>query len=446
MPCQPRQHQQRQHQRLSDTMCRSAKCPAGKRLVRLPDGDGLYLQVMSGEKAVKTWVVRVWLTGNEGKQKEKMLTLGRYPAMSLQEARDRARAAKRQQAEGIDPAHAKQQAKAAARVQEARSATFREVATEFVAKWQATWSESHAARQMGMLKNHLFPFIGERPIAELEPPDLLEAIERVEKNGAPEMAARVRSFAGQIFRYAVGRGKATRDIAADLQDALAPRVRRHFGAITDPSAFGAFLRAIHGYQGSFVVQCALRLAPLLFLRPSEMRLGRWEEIDLDGALWTIPAQRMKRRKAGKEHGDPHLVPLSRQALDILRELHPVTKNMGYVFPGERKGRPISDNTLRSALLTLGFSSDVQTVHGLRASARTMLKERLDFPAEWVEEQLAHTKPDPLKGAYDRTEYMDQRIPMMQVWSDYCSALADGVEPERAAEVALKGDRKGKARR
>ena len=249
------------------------------------------------------------------------------------------------------------------------------------------------------------------------------------------------SLAGQIWRYAVGQRKATRDIAADLKNALPPRVRGHFGAITDPAAFGAFLRAIRGYRGSFVVQCALRLAPLLFQRPSEVRLGRWEEIDLDAAMWTIPAQRMKRRKEGKEHGAPHLVPLSRQAVDILRELRPVTGNSGYVFPGERKGRPISDNTLRSALLTLGFASDVQTVHGLRASARTMLRERLGFPADVIEEQLSHKKHDPLNGAYDRAEYVEQRIPMMQAWSNYCDALADGIEPSRAAEIAINRSRR-----
>ncbi len=434
------QHQPRQHQRLSDTTCRSAKCPAGKRQVRIPDGDGLYLQVTEG--GVKTWVVRVWFT-DEGKQKEKVLTLGRYPALPLQDARDAARAAKKLQDEGIDPAQAKQQAKAAARQQAARSVTFREAATEFVAKWQNTWSESHAARQMGMLKNHLFPWLGERPIGEMEPPELLEAVERVEKNGAPEMAARVRSLAGQIFRYAVRKGWATRDIAADLKGALPPRVRGHFPAITDPVRFGELLRAIHAYKGSFVVQCALRLAPLVFQRPGqELRLATWEEIDFDTATWAIPAARMKRRKAGKEHGAPHIVPLSKQALAILRELRPVTEHTGYVFPGERKGRPISDNTLRTALINLGFGKE-QAVHALRTSARTMLDERLHFPKWVIEEQLSHQRPDPLHGAYDRAQYVEQRIQMMQCWADYCYALRDGVEPKRAAEIALANTANGR---
>ena len=424
------------HQLLKDTHCRAAKCPQGKKHVRLPDGDGLYLQVLpSGSKS---WVMRLWFPAphkGEGKQTEKILTLGRYPAMTLQEAREKAAQAKKLKGQGVDPAEAKQQAKATARQQAARSATFREVAEEFVAKWQPSWSESHAQRVMGALKNHLFPFIGKRLIAELEPSDLREAVLRVEKNGAPDMARRVRALAGQVFRYAVSTGRAERDIAADLRGALAPWQPGHFAAITDPVRFGEFLRATRGYRGSFVVQCALRLAPLVFQRPSEMRCATWEEIDLDAAMWTIPAARMKRRKAGKEYGAPHPVPLSRQAVDILRELRPFADSAGHVFPGERKGRPISDNTIRTALLTMGFASNEQTVHGLRASARTMLKERLGFPPDFIEEQLAHTKPDPLKGAYDRAEYMEQRIPMMQVWADYCDALADGVEPERAAEIA-----------
>ncbi len=430
MPSQPRQHQPRQHQRLSDTTCLSAKCSAGRRVERFPDGDGLYLQVMAS--GVKTWVVRVFLPND----KEKMLTLGRYPALGLSEARDAARAAKKLQGEGVDPAQAKQEAKAAARVQAARSVTFREAATEFVAQWQPTWSESHAARQMGMLKNHLFPFIGERPIGEMESPELLEAVLRVKENGAAEMAARVRSLAGQIWRYAVQKGWATRDIAADLRDALPPRVRGHFPAITDPARFGELLRAIKGYRGSFVVQCALRLAPLFFLRPGEeLRLAEWKEFDLDAATWFVPAKRLKRRKEGKEHGKPHLVPLSHQAVDILRELRQVTGGTGYVFPGARKGRPISSNTLRTALITMGFGEE-QAVHALRTSARTMLDERLHFPREVIEEQLTHIRPDPLHHAYDRAQYVEQRIQMMQCWSDYCSALADGVEPSRAAEIAL----------
>lgn len=422
--------------RLTDTQCRNAKCPQGKPHIRLPDGDGLYLKVQPS--GTKTWEMRLWFPAphkGEGKQTEKTLTLGRYPAMTLQEAREKAAQAKKLKGQGVDPAEAKQQAKAAARQQAARSATFREVAEEFVAKWQPTWSESHTQRQMGALKNHLFPFIGERPIAELEPPDLLEAMLRVEKNGARDMAARVRALAGQVFRYAVSHGKAQRDISADLLGALAPRQPGHFAAITDPAPFGAFLRATRGYRGSFVVQCALRFAPLVFQRPGEVRGATWQEIDLDAAMWTIPAARMKRRKAGKEYGAPHLVPLSRQAVSILRELRPFADSAGHVFPGERRGRPISDNTVRTAFHTMGFASDVQTFHGLRASARTMLRERLGFPPEVIEEQLAHTKPDPLKGAYDRAEYMEQRIPMMQVWADYCDALADGVEPERAAEIA-----------
>ena len=402
------------HHLLSAVECRNAKCPQGKKHTRLSDGDGLYLKVVPS--GTKTWEMRLWFPAphkGEGKQTEKTLTLGRFPAMTLQEAR------------------------------EARSTTFRDAAEEFVAKWQSSWSESHTQRQMGALGNHLFPFIGERPIAELEPPDLLEVVLRVEKNGAPDMARRVRQVAGQVFRYAVSHGKAQRDISADIRDALAPRQQRHYAAITDPARFGEFLRATRGYKGHFVVQCALRLAPLVFQRPSELRCATWAEIDLDAAMWAIPAARMKRRKYGKEHGKPHPVPLSRQAVNILRELRPLANSAGHIFPGERKGRPISDNTIRAAFLTLGFASDEQTFHGLRSSAQSMLMERLGFSFEVTDAQLAHSKRDPLKGAYDRTEYMEQRCAMMQVWADYCDALADGVEPERAAELA-KAAKDGKA--
>lgn len=231
-----------------------------------------------------------------------------------------------------------------------------------------------------------------------------------------------------MWRYGVATGRVNRDITADLKGALSPYRGKHFAAITDPVRLGELLRAIKGYKGGPVVRAALQLAPMLFQRPGELRAARWEEIDLQNAMWTIPAARMKRRKDGKEHGDPHLVPLPTQAVRILEILKPYTESTGLVFPGERqRDRPISENSVRVALISMGYAPDIQTWHGFRATARTMLAERLEFDPLLIEAQLAHAVKDANGRAYNRTTYLKQRRDMMQRWADYLDKLAAGAD-------------------
>jgi integrase len=287
------------------------------------------------------------------------------------------------------------------------------------------------------LERDLFPWLGERRLKEIEPMELLATLRKVEERGAVETADRGLMLCRQIWRYGVATGRVDRDIAADLKGALSPYRGKHFAAITDPVKFGELLRAITVYRGGPVVRAALQLAPLLFQRPGELRGAAWAEIDLDAALWTVPAARMKRGKDGKEHGDPHLVPLSRQALAILRSLHPLTGHGALVFPGERShDRPISENSVRTALITLGYTPDLQTWHGFRATARTMLAERLDCDPLVIEAQLAHAVKDANGRAYNRTQYMQHRAAMMQQWADYLDKLRKGADvfelPQRAA--------------
>ncbi|MFS2099546.1 tyrosine-type recombinase/integrase [Variovorax sp. Varisp85] len=252
----------------------------------------------------------------------------------------------------------------------------------------------------------------------------MAALRRVEERGALDVASRVLQTARAVWRYAVATARAQRDITVDLKGALTPHRKRHFAAITDPKKFGELLRVIRAYQGGPVVRAALQLAPMLFQRPNELRAAEWSEINLDQALWTVPAARMKRRIEGKEHGDPHVVPLPRQGVEILRKLHALTGHGTMVFPGERSHeRPISDNTLRAALLTLGYGPTVQTVHGFRATARTLLAEVLEVDPLVIEAQLAHSVKDANGRAYNRTQYVRQRTVMMQQWADYLDRLA-----------------------
>jgi integrase len=302
--------------------------------------------------------------------------------------------------------------------------TFRETALEWFDKHHERWSGHYATREKRNLEKDLFPYFAARRISEIEAIELLAALRRVEERGALDMAGRVLMTARAVWRYAVATARAPRDITADLKGALTPHKKRHFAAITDPAQLGTLIRVIRGYQGGPIVRTALQLAPMLFQRPNELRAAAWAEIDLDGALWTVPAARMKRRIDGKQHGDPHLVPLPRQAVELLRKLHPITGHSTLVFPGERSHeRPISDNTLRAALLTLGYGPTVQTVHGFRATARTLLAETLEIDPLVIEAQLAHAVKDANGRAYNRTQYLKQRAVMLQRWADYLDVLA-----------------------
>ena len=404
---------------LTDPQCKNAVCPPGKPRVRLADAGGLYLEVSPGGS--KRWFWKYRAGG-----KEFRLALGSYPAVGLTAARRARDAAKINKSDGIDPVQARKVAKLK-RTNPAGD-TFKVVALEWYEKQEPQWSSAHAVRAKRQLERDLFPWLGERRLAEVEPVELLATLRKVEERGAVETADRGLILARQIWRYGVATGRVGRDITADLKGALSPYRGKHFAAITDPLKLGELLRAIKGYKGGPVVRAALQLAPLLFQRPGELRGAAWAEIDLEEALWTIPAARMKRNKDGKENGQPHLVPLSTQAVRILEVLKPYTESTGLVFPGERqRSRPISENSVRTALISMGYTPDIHTWHGFRATARTLLAERLECDPLVIEAQLAHSVRDANGRAYNRTTYIKQRTDMMQRWADYLEKLAAGAD-------------------
>ncbi|THJ54323.1 DUF4102 domain-containing protein [Burkholderia sp. LS-044] len=402
---------------LTDVAIRNAK-PTDKQQ-KLFDGGGLFLLIKP--TGGKRWVLKYRFAG-----KEKSLALGTYPAIPLNEARKRRDEAKDKLTAGIDPGDAKKAEKRTQRLNAENS--FEAVAREWHAKYAPTWSDGHAARILRRLEVDAFPWIGGKPVARLTPPDVLDVLRRVEKRGALETAHRLHANVSQVVRYAVATGRAERDVTADLRGALPPVQSTHMAAITDPRQVAGLLRAIDGYQGTLPVWCALRLAPLLFQRPGELRAAEWVEFDLDAGIWEIPGDRMKRTKQGKVAGGAHIVPLSTQAITILRELHALTGNGRLLFPSVRtKERPMSDNTINGALRRLGFDGDTMTGHGFRAMARTILDEVLSMPAAIIEAQLAHAVKDPLGRAYNRTAHLPQRREMMQKWADYLDRLKAGAE-------------------
>lgn len=404
---------------LTDAQCRTATCTEGKLRERLTDSGGLYLEVTPNGR--KRWFWKFYPNG-----KESRMALGTYPAVGLTAARKARDAAKLKKDEGFNPVHARQLDRIKQAMNEGEN--FEQVAREWYGKKSPLWSPHHQTRELRNLEKDLFPWIGKRRIAEIEPVELLQTVRRVEARGSLDVAHRVLSTARGVFAYAVASGKAGRNVAIDLKGALTPHKARHFAAITDPARLGELLRAIKGYKGGPIVRAALQLAPMLFQRPTELRAAEWAEFDLDGALWSIQAKRMKRTYDGKENGAPHLVPLPTQAVTILRELHHLTGDGALLFPGERgKGTPISDNTLRAALQTLGYGSEVQSIHGFRATARTLLDELLEFDPLMIEAQLAHAVKDANGRAYNRTTYIKQRQEMMQRWADYLDKLADGAD-------------------
>lgn len=399
---------------------------------RLQDGSGLYLLVRPDGK--KWW--RLDYT-HEGKRKT--LSLGTYPETGLALARTKAAAARELVAAGIDPSEerkAQKTKRAEAQEIERRLAegiplvdSFEAIGREWFDKFSAGWVASHGDKIIRRLERDIFPWLGARPIAEIKAPELLSAVQRIEGRGAIETAHRALQNCGQVFRYAIATGRAERDISADLRGALPPKSKTHLPAITDPKAIGGLLRALDGYTGFFVTKCALRLAPLVFVRPGELRKAEWSEIDLDNAEWTIPAERMKMRQ-------PHLVPLAAQAVEILRELHAVTGRGRFVFPGARtNGRPMSDNAVLAAMRRMGIPKEEMTGHGFRAMARTVLDEVLGFRPDWIEHQLAHAVRDPNGRAYNRTAHLTKRREMMQGWADYLDALkAENVVPFKAKKA------------
>lgn len=402
---------------LTDMECRKAVCPEGKKFVRLSDSGSMYLQVAANGS--KRWFFKYTFLG-----KEKLMALGSYPEVALTTARRLRDEAKLLKAKGVDPMEQRKIDKLKA--MNPTGETFKAVSLEWLHRQAPLWSEVHAKRCNRQFERDLFPYIGARKINELEPVEVLAAVKKTEQRGALETAERGLQLVGQVFRYAVATGRTARDVTADLKGALTPYRSKHFGAITEPNKLGDLLRAINAYRGGIIVKTALQLAPILFQRPGELRGAAWSEIDLDEGMWTIAAHRMKRSKDGKENGDDHLVPLPRQAIELLKPLKALTGHGALVFPGERNhGRPISDNSVRTALIALGYTSDLQTWHGFRATARTLLAEKLNFDPNIIEAQLAHSVRDVNGRAYNRTTYLEQRQKMMQSWADYLDALTAG---------------------
>jgi integrase len=404
---------------LTDTQIRNARFNPDGTGNRLTDGGRMYLQIV--KSGAKYWRMNYRCNG-----KDKTLALGVYPEVSLAAARKKRDEAREKLAADIDPGESKKAEKRTQRLNAENS--FEAIAREWHAKYAPTWSEGHSERILRRLEADAFPWIGGKPIADLAPPDVLDVLRRVEKRGALETAHRLHANLGQACRYAVATGRAQRDITADLRGALPPVQVEHMAAITDPKQVAELLRAIDGYQGTLPVLCALRLAPLLFQRPGELRAAEWIEFDLDRGTWNIPSERMKRTKQGKAAGGAHVVPLSSQAIAVLRELHALTGAGRFLFPSVRtKDRPMSDNTVNGALRRLGYEGDAMTGHGFRAMARTILDEVLGVPAAIIEAQLAHTVKDPLGRAYNRTAHLPQRREMMQNWANYLDQIKAGAQ-------------------
>jgi integrase len=395
--------------KLTDVAVRKA-APRAKRY-KLADGGGMYLEVTPG--GAKYWRLKYRIAG-----REKRLALGVYPTVSLSTARQGCQDAHRLLAQGIDPGAARKAAKQQ-KVEAATAAkdTFEAVAREWMVRQEV--AEVTANKTRWILETFLFPEIGGRPIAEVTPRELLTALRKIEESGKLETAKRAKIKAGQVFRHAVLEGKVESDPTASLRGALKPPRNRHHAAITDPVQIGELLRAIDGFTGQPVTLAALKLAPLVFVRPGELRQAEWAEIDLEGAIWRIPPERMKMKAT-------HLVPLSSQAVAVLRELQPLTGQGRYMFPGLRSAsRPMSENTVNAALRRLGYSGNEMTGHGFRSVAATRLNE-MGWNPDAIERQLAHAESNKVRDAYTHAaQYLDQRKQMMQAWADYLDVLRKG---------------------
>ena len=416
--------------KLTDTAIRKAK--HGDKSVKLSDGGGLYLELHPNRS-------RYWRMKYRHGGTEKRLAFGVYPEVTLAEARRCRDEARKLIANGADPGELRKATKAAdeAKAETTRMeaaglpgpGTFEHVARDWLTTiHEAKVSAGHAERTRIRLEQDAFPWLGRRPIAEIDAPELLTALRRVEARGALETAHRIKVACGQVFRYGIAIGACQRNPASDLKDALRPVLTRHHAAIVDPKRGGELLRDLMAYTGHPVTRSALALSALLLLRPGELRQLQWSWVDLDGETVTIPGELMKRTKADKANGPPHVVPLARQAVDIFKELQPLTGAKLYVFPSLHTGeRPMSENTVNVALRRMGYDRETMTAHGFRAMARTMIAERLGVPAEVIEAQLAHTVSDALGRAYNRTQFIQQRRDMMTKWADYLDRLRDGAQ-------------------
>ncbi len=391
--------------KLTATEVKQAK--PGDKTRKLTDGGGLYLQIHPN--GAKYWRHDYRYAG-----KRKTLALGVYPEVSLKRAREKHQEAKTKLRDGIDPGEQRKIEKLTRHIAAANS--FEAIGHEWFKAKMLDKSKSHQDRTLSALERDLFPSLGSRPISNITAPELLATLRKIEDRGAIETAHRAKQTAGQIFRYAVATGRAERDPSGDLKGALQNPKKKHLAAITEPDQVGQLMLAIEGYTGSPAVYAALRLSPLLFQRPGEIRHMEWSEINWEEERWEIPAEKMKIRQ-------PHIVPLCNQAIEILRDIQPLTGRGKYVFPSARgASRSLSENGVRTALRTLGYDNDTMTPHGFRAMARTLLDEILGYRIDWIEHQLAHAVKDPNGRAYNRTAHLSDRKKMMQDWADYLELL------------------------
>lgn len=388
---------------LTKTKIKNAKTNTNK-TYKLADGKGMYLLIH--KNGSKYFRLNYRFNG-----KEKTLALGTYPEISLEEAREKRDTAKKQITNGIDPCFERKIKKIGA-----IENSFQAIALEWYEKRITGKSESHKKRTLGMMQNYLFPWLGNRPIAEIKTPELLLTLRILEDRGILNTAHRVLQISGQVFRYAIATGRAEYDISSALKGALAPAKAEHYAAITDPKEVRALLNAIDNYSGGFVVKSALKLSPLVFTRPGELRLAEWEHIDFEVKEW---------RYLVTKTNTQHIVPLSRQSLKILTDLQPLTGKGRYIFPNAKTpngSRAMSDGAVRTALRTMGFSKEVMSAHGFRALSRTIQDEVLGVRPDFIEHQLAHSVRDANGRAYNRTTHLPERHKMMQAWADYLDKL------------------------
>ncbi len=385
--------------------------PASKQTKHF-DGGGLHLVVYpTGGKA--------WRLSYRFQNKEKLLSLGMYPAVTLKRAREKREEAKALLAEGIDPGeHKREVAKVEAELTEN---TFENIAREWHAKFSERWEPKNARKILIRMEKDIFPFIGNRSITTIKPAELLTVVRRIELRGAVEYAHRTMQYCGKVFRYAIATGRAEHDISADLRGAIPPPKTKHHATITDPVKVGQLLRAIDNYDGHFIVACALKLAPLTFVRPGELRGAEWEEFDFSREEWRIPAARMKMN-------EQHIVPLARQSVEILRALHKVNGHGKFLFPSVRTDqRPMSDNTVNAALRRMGYAKEEMTGHGFRSMASTLLNEQ-GWNRDAIERQLAHAERNKVRASYNFAEFLPERRKMMQAWADYLDTLKSDSPP------------------
>ncbi|GAV19913.1 putative prophage CPS-53 integrase [Mariprofundus micogutta] len=397
--------------KLSDMKVKSAALPEGKRQVRLSDGGGLYLQVTN---AGKYWRMNYRFGG-----KQKTLAIGVYPSVTLKEARTKRDEAKKLLELNIDPSQAKQHDRREKQSQR-MALTFEGVSKEWLIKNKVKWVPEYTNRIQNWLNNDICPWIGSLPIDEIKAVDVLAVLRKAEDRGAVDTAHKLRSICGQVFRYAVATARIDSDPSRDLRGALEPKVVSHRATITDPKKVGELLRAIQSFEGTFIVQCAMKITPYLFVRPGELRQAEWSEINIEKAEWRIPAEKMKMKQV-------HIVPLSDQVITILRDAHALTGEGKYVFPSIRSAaRPMSNNTVNSALRRLGYDKSEICAHGFRGMASTILHEQ-GWPTDVIERQLAHQEGNEVKRSYNHARHLPERQKMMQHWADYLDGLCAGAD-------------------